>query len=397
MVGSWYSTPILQRAYGKTGDAKLDRELARIASFESTLTDGGVLFIKLWLHISKKQQKKHFKKLAAKSETRWRVSALDRKHAKLYDTFRPICERTLRRTSTGDAPWIVIESADNRYRNLAVGNYVADALERRLAHAPEPASEPPAPIDDPNTILDALDMTLTLDRSAYVRELEARQSQLNALSRRARQHNVGVIIVFEGSDAAGKGGAIRRLTGALDARHCRVISVAAPTDEERGHHYLWRFWRYLPRLGRFTIFDRSWYGRVLVERVEGFAHQRAWMQAYKEINDMEEQLVEHGIVLIKFWLHISPEEQLRRFNERAETPWKQYKLTDEDHRNRDKANLYELAADEMIGRTGTEYAPWTLVEAEDKRFARVKVLRTVCDALAAALPAEELRDTKRRR
>ena len=200
----------------------------------------------------------------------------------------------------------------------------------------------------------------------------------------ARQRR-SATLVFEGWDAAGKGGAVRRVVQAMDAREYRIIPVSAPTDEEKAHHYLWRFWRHLPRLGGTTVYDRSWYGRVLVERVEGFASRAEWMRAYQEINDFEEQLVDFGIVLIKFWLHISNEEQLRRFREREEMPWKRHKITPEDYRNREKWAEYELAANDMIGRTSTEYAPWTLVEGNDKRFARVKVLETVVERLAADL------------
>jgi polyphosphate kinase 2 (PPK2 family) len=240
-------------------------------------------------------------------------------------------------------------------------------------------------LPDPTTILDQLDLTSNLDKAKYERELEHWQGKLARLSRKIARAKRGAILVFEGWDAAGKGGAIRRITRALDARQYRVIPIAAPTDEERAHHYLWRFWRHLPRLGKFTIYDRSWYGRVLVERVEGFAHEREWMRAYKEINDFEEQLVESGIVVVKFWLHISREEQLRRFEARERESWKQYKIGPEDYRNRAKTNAYEAAANDMIGRTSTEFAPWVLVEAEDKRFGRVKVLRETVEHLSAAL------------
>ena len=191
--------------------------------------------------------------------------------------------------------------------------------------------------------------------------------------------------MFEGWDAAGKGGAIRRLTAALDARLCQVIPIGVPTDEERAHHYLWRFWRHLPREGVFTIFDRSWYGRVLVERVERFATQSEWLRAYNEINEFEEQLVAHGIVLVKYWLHLTADVQLRRFKERQRVSYKRWKLTDEDWRNRAKWNEYELAVNEMVERTSTRLVPWTLVEANDKYHARIKVLETVCSRLEAAL------------
>jgi polyphosphate kinase 2 (PPK2 family) len=220
---------------------------------------------------------------------------------------------------------------------------------------------------------------------AYEKKLLKHQGDLARLTRRLYEVRKSLILVFEGPDAAGKGGTIRRLTTAMDARLYRVISVAAPTEEERAHPYLWRFWRHLPRLGRATIYDRSWYGRVLVERVEGFCEPEAWQRAYGEINTYESQLTEFGIVLIKFWLAISAEEQLRRFKERETTPYKQYKITEEDWRNRAKWNAYEAAACDMIERTSTEAAPWVLVEANDKNHARIEVIRTVCDRLEKAL------------
>jgi polyphosphate kinase 2 (PPK2 family) len=243
----------------------------------------------------------------------------------------------------------------------------------------------PLDLPNPDTILDRLDLKLALDKQSYEAELDRWQNRLAKLARKVQSEHRGVILVFEGSDAAGKGGAIRRITRTLDARQYRVIPIAAPTDEERAHHYLWRFWRHLPRLGKFTIYDRSWYGRVLVERVEGYAHESAWRRAYAEINDFEEQLIERGNILVKYWLHISAEEQLARFKARESEPWKQYKIGPDDYRNRLKSNAYEAAAEEMIARTSTQPAPWTLVEAEDKRYARVKVLETLCNRIADGL------------
>ncbi len=194
-----------------------------------------------------------------------------------------------------------------------------------------------------------------------------------------------MVLVFEGNDAAGKGGSVRRIIQALDARSYRVIPVAAPTEEERDQPYLWRFWRNLPRKGRFAIFDRSWYGRVLVERVEGFCSQADWMRAYGEINDFEEQMVRHRTVVVKLWLSISKDEQLKRFEEREKIGFKRFKITDEDWRNREKWDEYEMAVCDMIDRTSSEIAPWTLVEANDKYFARVKVLETLCERIEVAL------------
>jgi AMP-polyphosphate phosphotransferase len=248
-----------------------------------------------------------------------------------------------------------------------------------------PVKTPPAPTPDAPTILSSLDMTQSIPKKTFSTELEICQGRLNRLQRKAQARGVSTIMVFEGWDAAGKGGAIRRITGALDARSYQVIPIAAPTDEERAQHYLWRFWRHLSRAGRVTIFDRSWYGRVLVERVEGFATEQEWRRAYSEIGEFEEQLAEHGIVVVKFWVHITQDEQLRRFKAREKARYKRWKLTDEDWRNRAKWPDYERAVNEMVQRTSTRASPWTLVEGNDKYFARLKVLKTACDALKAAL------------
>ena len=235
------------------------------------------------------------------------------------------------------------------------------------------------------TVLSQLTMSRAIDRSVFREQLEERQGRLNVLQRKARERGISAILLFEGWDAAGKGGAVRRVTAALDAAAYQVIPVAAPTYEERAHHYLWRFWRHLPREGMLSMFDRSWYGRVLVERVEGLASPAEWFRAYAEINHFEEQLIEHGIVLVKYWLHITSGEQLRRFKERGRSPFRRWKLTDEDWRNRKKWNDYARAVNEMIARTSTPAAPWTLVEANDKYYARIKVIETVCARLRAAL------------
>jgi polyphosphate kinase 2 (PPK2 family) len=224
-------------------------------------------------------------------------------------------------------------------------------------------------------------MSQRVDEKHYESELARLQGKLAKLSRHSRFQKTSVVVVFEGCDAAGKGGTIRRITGALDARQYHVIPIAAPTEDERAQPYLWRFWRHLPGCGRFTLYDRSWYGRVLVERVEGYAQAEDWMRAYGEINDFEEQLVANDVVVVKFWLQITKEEQLKRFKEREKTGFKRFKITDDDWRNREKWESYELAACDMIDRTGTEIAPWTLVEANDKHFARIKALRVLTDAI----------------
>ena len=399
-LSAWYSQPLVARAYGDITHAGLDERLDEIIAFERMLATGGAVFVKLWMHLGKRAQKKRLKALEADKAERWRVTDLDWKHWRLYDKFVAASERVVMRTSTGLAPWTIVDGQDARYRSLKAGTLLYDEIERKLGQAavrsmpPSAAAESAADDDesggvtgaaasaDPEpletrTILDRLDLGLALNKAAYTKRLRQGHARLNLLHREARQRQLSTILVFEGWDAAGKGGAIRRLTPALDARAYDIITIAAPTDEERVHHYLWRFWRHIPRAGRVTFFDRSWYGRVLVERVERFAADAEWRRAYAEINSFEQQLVEHGIVLIKFWLHISNDEQERRFQAREEVPYKRWKLTEEDWRNRDKWHAYERAVHDMIERTSTRIAPWVLVEGNDKRHARVKVLEQV--------------------
>jgi len=261
------------------------------------------------------------------------------------------------------------------------------ALQHRLKSHDEPAPQlavpPIVPHIDRVNVIQNLDLSRSLDKKDYQDELAHWQGQLNRLTRRRKFGKLSAVAVFEGNDAAGKGGSIRRVTGALDARQYRIIPVAAPTDEEAAHPYLWRFWRYLPPRGKLVIFDRSWYGRVLVERIEGFCGEYDWMRAYAEINDFEEQLIRNHTLVVKFWLSISKDEQYQRFKAREETPFKRFKITDEDWRNREKWDQYEEAICDIIDRTSTEIAPWTLVEANDKRYARIKILKTLCQRIEA--------------
>jgi polyphosphate:AMP phosphotransferase len=394
-IGSWYSHPIGQRAGGEFNDAELDGHLLRIKTFEKALVDDGALIIKFWLHLSKEAQKQRLKKLESDPTTAWRVTKQDKKHLKRYDEFRSIAERTLRETSTGEAPWIIVEGADARYRGITVGQHILERIRARLQRTEHPVPNiPPATsellpvLTRQQTLLSHLDLGKTLSKHDYRKELAKYQGRLNTLARATYEKRRCSVIVLEGWDAAGKGGIIRRIIPALDARDYQIIPIAAPTDEERAHHYLWRFWRHIPRAGKVTIYDRSWYGRVLVERVEGYARPEEWMRAYAEINDFEEQLTDHGTVLLKFWLHIDKEEQLRRFKEREKISYKQYKITEEDYRNREKWANYEQAVNDMVERTSTEYAPWTLIEGNDKRYARIKALKYFCERLEEALSRE---------
>ncbi len=416
-VGSWYSQPLVKRVYGEIKTARLDQECNDILRFEQMLANEGTLLLKFWLHLSKDQQRKRFKELEKSKRTAWRVSETDWKHLAMYKRFQSTAKHLLRMTSTPHAPWLIVEGGDERYRNLTIGTSILAAMRQRLdaakdatdAKAPTDATDAKAPTDakvptdakapasptvppserlpslDGVSVLDRLQLDQELDKKDYQNELESLQGRLNLATRHKRFNKLSVVAAFEGCDAAGKGGAIRRVTQALDARNYDVIPIAAPTDEEKSRPYLWRFWRMVPARGRIAIFDRSWYGRVLVERVERYCGIPDWTRAYGEINDFEEALVANRTVVLKFWLQISKQEQLQRFEERAEVAHKQHKITDEDWRNREKWDAYNIAVCEMFDRTSTEHAPWTLVEANNKYFARLKVMRTMVEAIEAAL------------
>lgn len=384
LFGSWYTDPIVRRVMGKTKAAELAQSIEEIRHLERMLVAEGALILKFWFHLSRPAQKKRLKALEDDPDTRWRVNDTDWQRYKRYDRFRKVSELTLRETSTGDAPWVIVDGGDANCRYLTVGAQLLKALQDRLAQAKPAAAVAPAPLAPPldeRNVLNALDYTRTLPRKDYKKKLEAYQGRLNLLTRARDFRDRSLIVVFEGQDAAGKGSSIRRITGALDARHYQVIPIAAPTQEERAQPYLWRFWRQLPLQGRVTIFDRSWYGRLLVERVEGLCAEPAWMRAFHEINAFEEQLVRNGAVLVKFWLAITPEEQLRRFNERKRIAFKNFKITDEDWRNRQRWPDYERAVCDMIERCSTDAARWNVIPANDKLFARIQILKSLCQSL----------------
>ena len=411
--GSWYTQPIVDRVFRRTSGPELDQAVERIVELERMLSDERVTLVKIWFHLSKEQQEKRLEALSKDKKTRWRVTDKDWEHFALYDRFRRISERVLRHTSSGHAPWHVVEGLDARYRSLTAGGLVLASMRAQLARdeaaaaakaeekarkkvepaqaAPKPArksrkvAHEPGLLPETTNLLEALDLESRVDKEDYERRLEELQGRLNLLTRHKKFARTGVVAVFEGVDAAGKGGAIRRVTQALDARAYRVHPVAAPTEEERAQPYLWRFWRNVPALGSIAIFDRSWYGRVLVERVEGFCREADWQRAFGEINAFEEALVERGLVVAKIWMHVDPAEQLKRFEERQATGFKRFKITEEDWRNREKWPAYEVAACQMFDRTSTEIAPWKIVAANDKRGARLAVLETICDRLERGL------------
>jgi AMP-polyphosphate phosphotransferase len=396
-LSAWYSSPIRHRVARRISNAEFDGLLDEVAAFERALTDDGAVILKFWMHLGKAAQKKRFKAWEKDPLRRWRVGKDSWRHWKMFDRFVAAADRAIRHTSNDQAPWHIVEGEDERYRSVAVGTALRDAIRRgleRSGHGRQPASRRKTSrgsvtvlekVERDFNVLDRLDMSQQLDPKNFDTTLERQQGRLNQLQRKANAKGISTILVFEGWDAAGKGGAIRRVTGALDARDYQVIPISAPTDEEKARHYLWRFWRHLSRAGRITIFDRSWYGRVLVERVEGFATEHEWRRGYSEIRHFEEQLVAQGILLVKFWIHITKDEQLRRFRERKRTEFKRWKITPEDWRNRGRWTDYTLAVNEMVARTSTQVSPWTLVEGNDKNFARIKVLKTLVDRMERRL------------
>jgi len=374
-----------------TGESAGEEAFSRLEHarrLEQTLVDDGTLLLKLWLHLPPEERSERIAEARNNPEST-RLDEIDLELYERYDEARPLIEALLRRTSTAGAPWRLVESSDVRHRNLTVAREIRDALSRRLAEPPQspapPSAPTPARANHNGGILASLDPSAELPKTEYKERLYALQTRLWELGVRCRKHGVGSAVIFEGWDASGKGGVIRRISRAMDVQDYRIMPVSAPAPEELAHHYLWRFWRRLPRGGRMLICDRSWYGRVLVERVEGFAQEHEWGRAYDEINDFEEQLVGHGTAVLKFWLQIDRDTQLERFAARKQTPYKKYKLTAEDKRNREKWPQYEAAIEDMVARTSTDLAPWHLVPSNDKRYARIQVLETVCGALESAL------------
>lgn len=388
--GSWYTQPIIERVQRKIDAATFEESLGVVQRFERMIAAEGALVLKFWFHLSKRDQRKRLDSLAASKKTAWRVTKEEWRRFQSYDRYRKVSTEALALTT--DPPWHVVDGRDWRTAALDAGDTVLDALRHRLDLLAEKAEAPK--VDKKakkqkqiakESPLAEVDLGKKLDDDDYEEHLLREQRRIALLTRDKRYRRLSPVVVFEGMDAAGKGGAVRRLTAAMDARQYVIVPVAAPTDEERAQPYLWRFWRHAPRDGKAVLFDRSWYGRLLVERVEGFCTESEWRRAFDEINDFEAQLASADNVVVKLWLQVSPDEQLRRFKERENTPFKRFKITAEDWRNRERLADYQVAANDMIAKTSTVLAPWTIVEADDKRWARIKVLRTVADAIEARL------------
>ena len=389
---SWYGRVLVDRFTGAIDQREAERAFRDIRSFERALADDGTVIVKFFLHIARKEQRRRQKKLLANPATSWRVSDYDREQNQRYDDYLHLADQAIAETDADHAPWTAVEATDRRFAALKVGETVAAALERGIAAAEARLADPPLvhpDVDTPpelgTTMLDRVDLDQALDWAEYHARLDPLQERIHELGHRIYRHRLPVVIVYQGWDAAGKGGNIRRLVRSLDPRGYEVVAVSAPNDVEKAHHYLWRFWRKIPKAGHITIFDRSWYGRVLVERIEGFCSEAEWRRAYREINEMEQHLVHAGALLLKFWLHIDPDEQLRRFEAREQNEHKRWKIGEEDWRNREKWGQYTIAVEEMLARTSTTVAPWTVVPSNSKRYARIRVLETVCDAIGRRL------------
>ncbi|HWZ95128.1 MAG TPA: polyphosphate:AMP phosphotransferase [Opitutaceae bacterium] len=392
-AGSWYTETLREEIHGAKNLTQLDHELHRIRRFEQLLADDGALILKVWLHLSKTAQHKRLHALASDERTAWRVKPDDWHHHRLYDRLGQTARRILDATHRPATPWLIVGADDERSRDLAVGQLLltrfrehARKIKKAQSQKAKAQGTAAAPLRAAGLRrLLALPLDQQLSAADYEEKRDKWLGRLNHAVRAASAQHRSIVFVFEGWDAAGKGGAIRRLSSAIDARDYRVIPIAKPNDEEKAHHYLWRFWRHVPRAGMVTIYDRSWYGRVLVERLEGFCSEAEWKRAFTEINDFEAQLTERGIIVVKFWMHISKDEQLRRFREREDTAYKRHKIDHEDWRNRRKWHAYEVAVGDMLALTDTTFAPWHLIPANNKRHARLQILKTACKQIETAL------------
>jgi polyphosphate:AMP phosphotransferase len=385
-LGGGVLANLARRLEGSIDQATFDRRLAALKRLQDDLVAGGDVVLKFWIHLPQKEHEKRLKKARKKGAKAWRLDETDWVICDEYERFRPVAEEALRKTTSPTAPWTLIESTDDRYRDVTFARRIVEAIERRLTEPPKPApGPPPAVAARRSSVLDRVDLARTVEPGEYKERLNELQARLSKRADAAAEAGLPAVLVFEGWDAAGKGGVIRRVTRAIDPRDVRLVPIAAPSEEERAYPYLWRFWQRLPGPGHTVVFDRSWYGRVLVERVEGLASESEWQRAYPEINDFEAQISDAGAVLCKFWLHIDTDEQLRRFKAREQTPYKKYKITDEDYRNRDGWDAYVAAVDDMVAHTSTDVAPWHLIAANHKESARLEVLEIVCEAFEKGL------------
>ncbi len=383
---SWMGEVTSDYLHGNLSQEEYHRRLTSIKRFERTLTDNGYLVVKFFFHISESEQKKRIKELEDEKSTAWRVKKWDHWQNDHYDKCMDVYDEYLDATNQFVAPWYFIDAKNRKWAQLQVTEILVKSIEIALQNTGRAAAilQNTFPLKQMPR-LSEIDLNKSIERSEYDKQLKELQDKLSDLHNRIYQKQIPVIITYEGWDAAGKGGNIKRLTAALDPRGFEVQPIASPEPREKNRHYLWRFWNRLPKDGHITIFDRTWYGRVMVERLEGFCSENDWQRAYNEINEFEKELCDHGAVLVKFWVHIDKDTQLARFTDRQNTPEKQWKITDEDWRNREKWDDYETAIDEMIQKTSTEFAPWHILESNDKCYARIKALKTVIEEIEKKL------------
>ena len=398
---SWYSRAIIEKFDAKAMGTFPSEPLRSFQNFETQLSADGYLIIKFFLEISEKEQKKRL------NNADWDVFAQEpgkagKKTAKPscmeYSRATQILEDIFMLTDISVSPWHVIPADHLKYAEVELLKTIISSIEvwiekqaQKTQHGEDKEEPKPVKAADFKSILANLDPFVEMEKDDAKKELKKWQDRLSELQVEVYKQGVQVFIVFEGWDAAGKGGCIVRLTAPLNPRAYVVEPIAAPNSVENSYHYLWRFYKRFPEKGHMTVFDRSWYGRVLVERVEGFCREDEWKRAYHEINTTELSVYDDGALIIKFWLHIDKDEQLRRFRARENDPKKQWKITEEDWRNRDKWDQYLIAVDEMVHRTSTSHAPWTIVPANNKYYARVFTVKTLCESIEAHLKLTEKR------
>lgn len=363
------------------------KRIDSIKRFERQLTDNGYLVLKFFMHIEKKEQDARMSALLAQKDTSWRVAPFDKWQNEHYKKCEKVFDRYLSDTNMSTSPWYIVDAKDKKWAELQVLETMVSGIEVAMQNTNHsvPILQNVFPLVKMPKLKDVELEGKTLDDEEYKEELKQLQKKLGELHNRVYRKRVPVIITYEGWDAAGKGGNIKRITGALDPRGFEVHPIASPEPHEKARHYLWRFWTRLPKDGHIAIFDRTWYGRVMVERLEGFCSENDWKRAYNEMNEFEKELSDWGAVIIKFWVQIDKDTQLQRFTDRQNNPEKRWKITDEDWRNREKWDLYEDAVNEMLQKTSTVYAPWHILESVDKKYARIKALKIVIKELEKAL------------
>lgn len=384
--GGWMDEVTGDLLHERSDNETYKKRITSVRNFERQLTDNGYLVLKFFFQISQKEQKKRLDGLKEEKNTRWRVSEDDNWQNRHYDKCMDVYEQYLSDTNLPAAPWYLIDAKNKKWAELQMLEIMVSGIDTALKNSAlaVPLLQNTFPLK-PIPALREIPLDKSLTEEEYKEQLERCQKRLKELHNELYRKKIPVIIAYEGWDAAGKGGNIKRITGALDPRGFEVHPIASPEPHEKARHYLWRFWNRLPKTGHIAIFDRTWYGRVMVERLEGFCSENDWQRAYNEINEFEHELKDWGAVIIKFWVQIDKDTQLERFNERQNTPEKRWKITDEDWRNREKWDQYEVAVNEMLQKTNTEYAPWHVLESNDKKYARIKALKIVIEEIEKVL------------